>query len=330
MLNSKSGDLVSGSAEVKAALAAISSSLAGVSASADNLETLVSASGAIKTAIADLCNGAETLKNSLGYTQYKAIMGQNGLDIDALKAGNEQTISALNEQIKSLPDSELKSQLSSIITLLTGNNAALGGTESYLNGLSGGATELYNGLGELQSKYNEFDKGIAELAKALSGTMTNLSKLANGINELAASYTILDSGITEYANGVSQLAEGYAKITDGVRELANGGTELATATGDLYDGTVKLTDGTGELRDKTSDMGSQIDEKIDEMLGSVGSSNSKTVSFVSDKNTNVKSVQFVLQTSAIKLPEIIAPAAELPVQLNFWQKLLKLFGLYHE
>jgi putative membrane protein len=299
-LNAKSGELISGSAEVKAALATISSSLAGVSASADNLETLVSASGAIKTGIADLYKGAGTLNSSLGYSQYKAVMGQNGLDIDKILAENPQ-----------------------IAPLIYG-------TESYLNGLSDGSGELYSGLGALKSKYDEFDKGIAELAKALGGTMTNLSKLADGINELAANYAKLDGGIAEYTSGVSRLAEGYAQITDGIRALANGSEELTTAARELYDGTVELADGTAELRDKTSDMDSQINEKIDEMLGSAGGGNSETVSFVSDKNTNVKSVQFVLQTKAIKLPEVIAPVAETPVQLNFWQKLLKLFGLYHE
>ena len=50
--------------------------------------------------------------------------------------------------------------------------------------------------------------------------------------------------------------------------------------------------------------------------------------FSSAENTDVSAVQFALQTVAIEGP---APAAEpeaAPVALTFWQKLLKLFGLY--
>ena len=50
--------------------------------------------------------------------------------------------------------------------------------------------------------------------------------------------------------------------------------------------------------------------------------------FSSAENTDVSAVQFALQTVAIEAP---APAAEpeaAPVALTFWQKLLKLFGLY--
>jgi putative membrane protein len=457
-LSDKSGELVRGSAEVKAALNTISVSLSGVSSSAERLEQLLDASGAIAAGIENLYEGAETLKYSLGYSQYKALMGQNGLDIDTLKVGNLQAISGLTKQINYLqatlsqisdiPDmesqaAELLAQiglLQDVVQLLTANNAAIGGTEGYLDGLSAGADRLYSGLGELKSNYDAFDAGIAELANTLSGTMANMSILAAGINELATKYEQLDGGIveytggisqlvvgfskitdgvnelatggnklatgaqslydgtidlaanyekldsgiieytdgvselaneypkitdgvrkladggkdlteaadkiydgveelkenyvklndgiTEYTDGVSELADGYGKITDGFDELADGGKELTTAVGELYDGATELTDGTGELRDKTADMDSQINEKINEMLDSARGNGGETVSFVSDKNTNVKSVQFVIKTTAIEKSDTATAAPEPKETLNFWQKLLRLFGWY--
>ena len=51
------------------------------------------------------------------------------------------------------------------------------------------------------------------------------------------------------------------------------------------------------------------------------------VSFVSEKNTNVESVQFVMQTDAIEVEETDEAAAAQEEKLSFWQKLLRLFGL---
>ncbi|QNU68127.1 hypothetical protein EHE19_006770 [Ruminiclostridium herbifermentans] len=49
---------------------------------------------------------------------------------------------------------------------------------------------------------------------------------------------------------------------------------------------------------------------------------------MSDKNTNVSAVQFVLKTESISITEPSKSVEVKPVKLNFWQKLLALFGLY--
>ena len=68
-------------------------------------------------------------------------------------------------------------------------------------------------------------------------------------------------------------------------------------------------------------------DQLDSLLAGLNGS-SEVESFTSAENTDVSAVQFALQTVAIEAP---APAAEpeaAPVALTFWQKLLKLFGLY--
>lgn len=49
-------------------------------------------------------------------------------------------------------------------------------------------------------------------------------------------------------------------------------------------------------------------------------------SFVSYKNTNIKSVQFVIRTDAIKVKEVEVIELGNEDKLNFSQKLLALFG----
>ncbi|MBP1560448.1 MAG: hypothetical protein J6C96_04310 [Oscillospiraceae bacterium] len=167
-LNEKSAELVDGSAEVKSALIKIQTSLSGVSSSADQPEQLASASTQIKSGIDKLYSGIAQLNKGLDYASYKAAMGANGLDIDALKAGNEQAISQLTAQItelkaqlaqiENIPQyaeeaAKLKvqiEQLESTLTLLTGNNAALGGTETYFNSVSQASAQLESGAKELR------------------------------------------------------------------------------------------------------------------------------------------------------------------------------------
>ena len=89
-----------------------------------------------------------------------------------------------------------------------------------------------------------------------------------------------------------------------------------------------------KLQDRLQEEASRLNQQrlaqntqLDSLLAGLNSS-SEVESFTSAENTDVSAVQFALQTVAIEAP---APAAEpeaAPVALTFWQKLLKLFGLY--
>ena len=74
-------------------------------------------------------------------------------------------------------------------------------------------------------------------------------------------------------------------------------------------------------------MDTQVQEQIDEILASIGGEETETVSFVSGKNKNVNSVQFVMKTEAIEKAEVITNDMKEEAPLNFWQKLLRLFGM---
>ena len=76
-------------------------------------------------------------------------------------------------------------------------------------------------------------------------------------------------------------------------------------------------------------MDTQISDEINTMTSSITGSNAEVVSFVSDKNTNVvDSVQFVMKTAAIEKAEAAVSDVVEEAPLTFWQKLLRLFGLY--
>ncbi len=343
-LMAQSGTLTDGSAQFKAALLTIQTAVNSISVTSEDLSALSTASGQIKEAISSLYAGATTLQENLGYAQYKALMSQSGLDIDVLKNGNSEAISNLSQLISSMQStvdglSAMPEADTNQIALLEGNNAAIGGMESYLDTISAELPTLTGGLSDLNTKHEAFDATISQLVSTLGNMTGNLSELAAGINLLVDNYETLDTGIGDYTDGVAQIAAGYSQVMDGVSSLAEGSKELLSGSGELYDGTIELYDGvvslcdgaqkmaegTGEFRTETANMNEQIDEKIDTLLESIGGSMDAPVSFVSEKNTNVESVQFVIQTEAIKVDESETVSVEEAEQLSFWEKLLNLF-----
>lgn len=356
-LNSQSSTLTKGSKQIQNTLETIQTNLSSVSISADQLQELTSASGKIKDGINNLSNGITTLQKNLGYAQYKAAMSQNGLNIDSLKSNNQQAITNCSNQIKSLKQtiatlesqggyenqvSQLQAQISnleSIIQLLNANNAAIGGTESYLNNVSNGVEDLYTGVTSLKKEYNKFDTAISELSNTLSGMVTKMSALTSGINQLTSSYKEFDTGLNSYTNGVATVVSGYNQMMNGISSLASGSKELLTGSDKLSSGSSKLYDGiitlcenakglnagTSELNSETSKMDIQLQDKIDEILSSIDGKKTKTKSFVSKKNTNVDSVQFVIKTAAIEKEQTKVKEKEQTKSKTLWQKFIQLF-----
>ena len=232
--------------------------------------------------------------------------------------------------------------------------------------LNTGAVALKNGLSELTKQNDSLIKGALTIQQATFHSINaklsemglglpvltpeNYSAVLSPIPDLAAVKAQLDGalqftqGLKGYMEGVSQLGKGASDLAKGTlgfkssssviassaNELYNAGVELNTAIKELRHGLASYQDGTKRLRKGTSDMGLEIDNKIDEMLSSISGKGDKVISFVSDKNTNVSAVQFVLKTASINVPEVQKSATPKPVELSFWQKLLRLFGFINK
>ena len=244
---------------------------------------------------------------------------------------------------KEISPNELEAQtasLSNIVTLLGGSNAAILGTAQYFEAVYGGASELVNGLAQLDSSYEQFDAAIANLVNSISGIANNVSALKTGVDQLTGNYSSLNGGINSYTGGVGSIVSAYSQIVtatealvEGSGKLTEGSASLRQGTADLYDGIVSLDDGAKELNDgtkefyeKTDGMDSEIEGKIDDMLNTISRSDAEIRSFVSEKNTNVESVQFVIKTGAIEKPEAVQTVEAEPQQLSLWEKFLRLFG----
>ena len=214
-------------------------------------------------------------------------------------------------------------KLISVETLLKADASYIEGSSKLINGIdaqmstSSGQTTLMSGAVSLQTNYKKFDASIQDLVSSLNNLMANMTQLKSGINKLTDNYATLDSGIKEYTSAVNKITKGYSKVYEGALDLVSG-------THSLYKGTTELTDGTGEFKGETSDLDSKVDDEVDSMIDNFAGGDFEVESFVSDKNTDVDSVQFVIKTEAIKKEEVKVEE-EKTEELNFWQKLLNLF-----
>jgi putative membrane protein len=276
---------------------------------------------------------------------------------DAIK-GLDDGAGELKEGVTLLADG-MQSYVDGLKAFKDGVQKLSDGTEE----LDDGASALSNGLsalsgqndslvnGALKIQQSAFDAVNAQLAGMNLGlpelTPKNYTKVLAGIPNLATVKTQLDGavqftqGLISYTDAVAQLGEGASALADGTsklssstatladsaKELYDAGAELNSAVGKLRDGLTAYKDGTGKMNQGTSEFGTQMEDKINGILNRISGNGAEVVSFVSDKNINVSAVQFVMKTEVIKLP-VTEEATPKPKKLNFWQKLLRLFGLY--
>ncbi len=227
---------------------------------------------------------------------------------------------------------------SGVVSLASGISELDTGIQSLNNGI----VEAQTGLDTLNGQSSTLTESSAQIKTTLEGLQQYAANsgdatLQNTINALYAAYSEFDSGLTTYTAGVSQIATNYSQISSGAASLASGSASLVSGSNSLYDGTVEFLDGiselydgtselktgTSELRTETENIDTEIEEQIDELLDSFSGSGDVT-SFVSEKNTNVTAVQFVMQTDAIQVAEV-ETEEEVEEELNFWEKLMNLF-----
>ena len=341
LLNSESEKLTSGSKEVKTALNTIDEELSALSVSAEEVEKLVNASSQINQSLKELSDSLSALEKGTGSAalaqsgiNLDAVKGANSSamatvdsDIAALRsilsdlsglesairgAGYGDTYDSYVSQINGLI-----ADLQSVKGTLGTDNAALGGTEQYLSSLHQKTAVISSGASDLSKQYEEFNKEIVKLASTLTTMIDDMNELSEAISLLSTRYDALDTGIQTYTDGVAALVAGFDRSAEAITLLTTGSRELAVylsalcgGTDALNGGALALADGTEELhagtaafRAATAGMDAKVQTEIDNMISSLTGGNGKTKSFVSDKNTNVTAVQFVISTDPVKVKD---------------------------
>lgn len=192
--------------------------------------------------------------------------------------------------------------------------------------------------GQIKNGYIEQMMKSKEVTEQITAAVTAANSAAASVAELKGqldNYSLFYDGLKQYTSAVSGAANGSDTIKLNMNTLYENIGTLKTYVGDLNDGVKELFYGTNELNNGTSEFVSEttgietkVGGEIDSMISSATGNDVEIISFVSEKNTNVKSVQFVIRTEDIKTAKTVDAEPVAEEKLNFWQKLLRLFGLF--
>lgn len=172
----------------------------------------------------------------------------------------------------------------------------------------------------IQKMLNADAAYIEGSSKMIDNLTGSVGQIKEAVNKLTNNYNKLDTGIKNYTGGVKKIENGYEKLSQGV-------SNILTGANTLYRGTASLAEGTGTFAKESGGMKDKVNNQIDDMIEQYSDQDYKPVSFVSEKNTNVDSVQFVLQIPKIEKKEKEVPKKEQAKEKNLWQKFIALFGV---
>ena len=334
-LNSKVGDLHSGVGDLTAGAGDLYTGLTDITAQnqqADQLYLGYVKSQADSIYLAYVTTQADALYAQVAAQAVREQLIQSGYSeaqADAyLQTADGQTLVA--QTVSNMTEEQKAQILNAAVAKLTDEQK-----KQILQGAVASLTEEQKA--EIREAYIQQMMASDDVTSQINAAVATVSA-AKQVSELKGqldSYGVFYQGLVAYTDAVSSAAAGAKSLklnmdtlysNTGKLKLSVG--ELSDVVGELYDGTGELTDGTTEFVDKTSDMDTQISDEIDSMTASLSGGYGDAESFVSEKNTNVNTVQFVIKTAAIEKAETTTDNTVESAPLTFWQKLLRLVGLY--
>lgn len=334
-LNSKVGDLHSGVGDLTAGAGDLYTGLTDITAQnqqADQLYLGYVKSQANSIYLAYVTTQADALYAQVAAQAVREQLIQSGYSeaqADAyLQTADGQTLVA--QTVSNMTEEQKAQILNAAVAKLTDEQK-----KQILQGAVASLTEEQKA--EIREAYIQQMMASDDVTSQINAAVATVSA-AKQVSELKGqldSYGVFYQGLVAYTDAVSSAAAGAKSLklnmdtlysNTGKLKLSVG--ELSDVVGELYDGTGELTDGTTEFVDKTSDMDTQISDEIDSMTASLSGGDGDAESFVSEKNTNVNTVQFVIKTAAIEKAETTTDNTVESAPLTFWQKLLRLVGLY--
>ncbi|MBR5259167.1 MAG: hypothetical protein IKV48_01600, partial [Eggerthellaceae bacterium] len=333
-LSGSSDQLVSGSAQIDQALAAIVAGFEGASDMEFDLQFLLQ--------LLRLPDELRTLAASLDQ-----LSGQASL----LKANFDSAYAELGVAVASIPAATVgESDIEALVASTYGEDSGA----TALTATAQTLAEAYRAAQAVKSVYESADfqqamlqtsaafttlgadaatpGSLAYLSAMLVGMADGLEStslldllegfemLVDGLNQLSGNYGTFHAGLVQYTEGVGSLSQGFGGIEEGAVELADGAQQLS-------EGTDELASGIGMLADETANIPDVMREEIDAMMAEYSFPAWDPISFTAAENENTVAVQFVMMTAPIEVPD--APEADVADEgeMTIIDRFLALFGL---
>jgi putative membrane protein len=308
----KSASLVRASASISTALTTISAACKGADTNdLSAFSLLPSGLSALSTGLEEIAKGMKDLSN--GYTT-----AYTALD-SAIAFIPDQEISpeALQKLRIDNPQNDTVNQLLETYAAARTVKATYQMVLPAYASVGPGLTTMSDSITTISTSLNDISMSLTTSFGDNNFT-SSLSQLLQGITTLSDNYEDFHAGLTQYTGGISQLTEAYTALDRGISNVAEG-------TKQLNSGISELSNGTLELKDKTTDMPKQVTTTMEELIAEYDKTNFTPISFVSSKNSNVTSVQFVMKTEKISKVETSSTEVVQEDTANFWTRLKELF-----
>ncbi len=286
----------------------------------------------INSGTASLSQGSKDINNALAYmTSILSTSGESG-DISDLIDGLEEISMQLDNSSKGM-----NAMISTLdgLAQATGTYPAAGigiiladpdlstdpAVLAVVDYVSGAATFIgtYNAMSPSLSAISggmTTMSGIVDQMATELKPLKDLNKLQAGLAELSNEYAVFNKGLQSYLGGVGAITGYYGKFNSGMKQSAFGADQLAA-------GSSRLSSGMNTFNSSVQGIPDQINEK---MTGILGDGDYTPKSFVSDKNKDINSVQFVMSTDKIKKPkEVKVEEPDNKGKKSIWDKIKGLF-----
>lgn len=252
-----------------------------------------------------------------------------------LKVAYAEAYQVLDQSIQTIPEGQISEtdihQLYAsgadpdVLDQLIANYEAAQTVKGTYNRVNEAFESVEPALNHIIESIREIRINLEQMAEQLGNSLEEMTvqdsmgQLQEVIQTLSTNYQSFHQGLIEYTNGIHSLSAAYTDLHNGINSLKNGSNELSSGAADLKRGTAKLADSTNDLPD-------QIKNEMDAMIHEYDKSDYEPVSFVSSKNQNVASVQFVMKTESMKQDEIDEEETIQTKEVEgFWDRLLDLF-----
>lgn len=180
--------------------------------------------------------------------------------------------------------------------------AATGNTG--INDYTSAVNKITTGYASITGGAKDLADGTATLYQGTQELVKGTQSLKDGAGTLSAGTESLLNGALSLQSGAGQLADNTLTLQNGSKSLAEGAAALKDGTKEMKEGTKELSDGTDEFQSETADLDTKISDKISDTIDDMIGKDVETVSFVSEKNTNIESVLFVIKTPVIQKEEV--------------------------
>lgn len=313
-LSSNATPLLDGSSQIKQALEMLASSMSGSSGSLD------------MSSLAQL---------PAGLTQMAAGLSDMSAGLSDLKNGFAEAYGALQAAIASIPDTAISdAAINSLymdnpdkkdtIDALVAYYQAGAQTKATYQAIKPAFDAMDTSLEAIISAADSMAQSLTTTADQLNGALSandtaqKLFQLSEGLQVLSDNYAAFHENLSAYTSGVTSVSSNYSAINSGLSGLSNGISDLNNGIGDLYDGTAELSNATVSLPE-------QLNDEVKNMLMGYDKSDFQPVSFVSPKNTDTTSVQFIFITDKIEKAAQVSQEPETVQAETFWTRFLALF-----